>query len=47
MTSNKKAPLPGLLSGNGIVEFELLKPHSAPKYPFIKSNQKGEGKVFC
>lgn len=42
MTSNKKAPLPGLLSGNGTVEFELSMPHSAPKYPF--KNQKGEGR---
>lgn len=44
MTTNKRAPLPGLLSGNGIVEFELSKPHSAPKYPLINSNQKGEEK---
>lgn len=36
MTSNMKAQLPGRLSGNGIVESELSKPHSAPKYPFIK-----------
>lgn len=43
MISNKKAPLPELLSGNGIAEFELSKPHSAPKYPFINSNQKEEG----
>lgn len=43
MISNKKAPLPGLLSGSGIVEFELSKPHSAPKYPFINSNQKRRG----
>ena len=42
MTSNKKAPLPGLLFGNGIVEFELSMPHSAPKYPF--KNQKGKGR---
>lgn len=42
MTSNNKAPLPGLLSGNGIVEFELSTPHSAPKYPF--KNQTGEGR---
>lgn len=42
MINNKKAPLPGLLSGSGIVEFELSKPHSAPKYPFINSNQKEE-----
>ena len=42
MTSNKKAPLPGLLFGNGIVEFELSTPHSAPKYP--SKNQKGEGR---
>lgn len=42
MMNNKKAPLPGLLSGSGIAEFELSKPHSAPKYPFINSNQKGE-----
>lgn len=43
MINNKRAPLPGLLSGSGIVEFELSKPHSAPKYPFIISNQKREG----
>lgn len=41
MICNKKVPLPELLSGNGIVEFELSKPHSAPKYPFKNSNQKG------
>lgn len=41
--SNKKAPLPEQLSENEIVEFELSKPHSAPKYPFKNSNQKGEG----
>ena len=49
MISNKKAPLPGLLSGNGIVEFELSKLRSVPKYPFINRNQtKRRGrKVYC
>lgn len=47
MISNKKAPLPGLLSVNGIVEFELLKLRSAPKYPLINSNQKEGGGGKC
>lgn len=38
-----KAHLPGQLSGNGIVEFELSKPRSAPKYPYINNDQKEEG----
>jgi hypothetical protein len=42
--NNEKTPLPGLLSGNETVEFELSKPHSAPKHPFINSKQK-EGKI--
>lgn len=45
--SHKKSPLPGLLSGNEIVEFELSKPHSAPKHPFINNNQKREGEKVC
>lgn len=43
MTNNMKAQLPGQLSGNGIVEFELSKPRSAPKYPYINNDQKEEG----
>lgn len=46
MKSHKKSPLPGLRSGNEIVESELSKPHSAPKHPFINSNQKGEGEMY-